>query len=171
MILQTPRLSLAPLAPGDGQHIAPIFADPRVMAHWDYPVIDEAETVEQLIAAQIAAMGRDIGFYWAMRRLEDNVLVGCCDVAEIDWRHRRAEIGFVLAHDYWGEGYALEAMHAVIDHVAGLGLKRLTARIHIGNYRSETLLRKLHFQEEGYLRGHVDRDGERRDCKLYGLLL
>ena len=39
MILQTPRLSLAPLAPGDGEHIAPIFADPRVMAHWDYPEI------------------------------------------------------------------------------------------------------------------------------------
>ena len=83
----------------------------------------------------------------------------------------RAEVGFVLAHAYWGAGYALEAMHAVIDHVAGLGLKRLTARIHIGNHRSESLLRKLHFQEEGYLRGHVDRDGERRDCKLYGLLL
>ena len=171
MILQTPRLSLAPLAPGDGEYIAPIFADPRVMAHWDYPEIEEAGTVDQLIAAQVEAMSQDAGFYWAMRRLEDNVLVGCCDVAEIDWRHRRAEVGFVLAYAYWGEGYALEAMHAVIDHVAGLGLKRLTARIHIGNTRSETLLRKLHFQEEGYLRGHVDRDGERRDCKLFGLLL
>jgi ribosomal-protein-alanine N-acetyltransferase len=171
MILQTQRLSLTPLAPGDGAEIAPIFADPNVMAHWDYPEIEQASTVDQLIAAQIAAMGQDIGFYWAMRRLEDNVLVGCCDVAEIDWRHRRAEIGFVLAHPYWSNGYAFEAMHAVIDHVAGLGLKRLTARIHISNQRSEALLRKLHFQEEGYLRGHVDREGERRDCKLYGLLL
>jgi RimJ/RimL family protein N-acetyltransferase len=171
MILQTQRLSLAPLAPGDGAEIAPIFADPNVMAHWDYPEIEHPSTVDQLIAAQIAAMNEDIGFYWAMRRLEDNVLVGCCDVAEIDWRHRRAEVGFVLGHPYWGNGYASEAMHAVIDHVAGLGLKRLTARIHISNHRSEALLRKLHFQEEGYLRGHVDREGERRDCKLYGLLL
>lgn len=171
MILQTERLSLTPLALGDGAQIAPIFADPNVMAHWDYPEIEQAGAVEQLIAAQVAAMDEDIAFYWAMRRLEDNVLVGCCDVAEIDWRHRRAEVGFVLAHAYWGAGYALEAMHAVIDHVAGLGLKRLTARVHVGNQRSEALLRKLHFQEEGYLRGHVDRDGERRDCRLYGLLL
>ncbi len=171
MILQTQRLSLTPLAPGDAAAIAPIFADPQVMAHWDYPEIDEPSTVDQLIAAQVTAMGEDAAFYWAMRRLDDQVLVGCCDVADIDWRHRRAEVGFVLAQPYWGNGYALEAMHAVIDHVAGLGLKRLTARIHIGNHRSEHLLRKLHFQEEGYLRGHVDREGERRDCKLYGLLL
>lgn len=171
MILQTQRLTLTPLAPGDGAEIAPIFADPDVMRHWDYAEVDDAETIDRLIAAQMEAMKRDAAFYWAMRRISDNVLVGCCDVGEIDWRHRRAEIGFVLALPYWGAGYAQEAMHAVIDHMAGLGLKRLTARIHVGNQRSEALLRKLHFKEEGYLRGHVDRDGERRDCKLYGLLL
>ena len=171
MILQTQRLTLNPLASGDGAKIAPIFADPEVMLHWDYPEIDDAETVERLVAAQMEAMDREAAFYWTMRRTADNVVIGCCDVGEIDWRHRRAEVGFVLARPYWGAGYALESMHAVIDHVAGLGLKRLTARIHVGNQRSEVLLRKLHFKEEGYLRGHVDRDGERRDCKLYGLLL
>jgi RimJ/RimL family protein N-acetyltransferase len=30
---------------------------------------------------------------------------------------------------------------------------------------------KLGFSEEGLLRGHVERDGERRDCRLFGLLL
>ena len=30
---------------------------------------------------------------------------------------------------------------------------------------------KLGFTEEGLLRGHVLRDGERRDCRLFGLLL
>jgi RimJ/RimL family protein N-acetyltransferase len=33
------------------------------------------------------------------------------------------------------------------------------------------LLEKLGFEAEGYLRGHVERDGERRDCRLWGLLL
>ncbi len=171
MILHTSRLALTPLTLADAAQIAPIFADPEVMAHWDYPEIDDPGTVDQLVAAQVASMGEDAAFYWTMRRLNDGALVGCCEVAEIDWRHRRAEVGFVLAQGHWGHGYALEGMHAVIDHMAGLGLKRLTARIHIGNHRSENLLRKLHFQEEGYLRGHVDREGERRDCKLYGLLL
>jgi ribosomal-protein-alanine N-acetyltransferase len=33
------------------------------------------------------------------------------------------------------------------------------------------VLEKLGFEEEGMLRGYVERDGERRDCRLFGLLL
>ena len=171
MIIQTSRLTLNPLAAADAPAIRPLFADPEVMAHWDYALIDEPATIDQLIDGQIEAMRNDQAFYWTLRRTGDPDLLGCCDIAEVDWRHRRAEAGFVLARPYWGQGYALEAMHAIIDHVAGLGLKRLTARIHVGNNRSDALLQRLHFQQEGYLRGHVDRDGERRDCKIYGLLL
>ena len=171
MILETARLILRPLAAEDAREIRPILADPELMAHWDWGAIDDPETVEDLIAAQIEAMDREDAFYWSIRRIGDPAFVGCLDVAEIDWRHRRAEVGFVLARPFWGHGYAQEGTHAVIDHMAGLGLKRLTARIHVGNTRCESLLNRLHFQEEGYLRGHVDREGERRDCKIYGLLL
>jgi [ribosomal protein S5]-alanine N-acetyltransferase len=171
MILETPRLSLKPLTIEDASHIGSLLSNPEIMEHWDYSVIDEPETVAQLVEAQIAAMDQDRGFYWVSRSLEDGGFVGCCDVADIDWRHRRAEVGFALDHPRWGQGLATEAMHAVIDHMAGLGIKRLTARIHVGNTRSDALLRRLHFQEEGYLRGHVDREGERRDCRIFGLLL
>jgi ribosomal-protein-alanine N-acetyltransferase len=101
----------------------------------------------------------------------DRGFLGACDLSDIDWRHRRGEVGFVLAGAAWGQGYGLEAMRAVVDHAAGLGLKRLWARAHAGNERSERLLRRLGFEEEGYLRGHIQRAGERRDCKIFGLLL
>jgi RimJ/RimL family protein N-acetyltransferase len=32
-------------------------------------------------------------------------------------------------------------------------------------------LLRLGFEPEGYLRGHVQRAGERRDCLIFGLLL
>ena len=171
MILETARLALAPLTGGDARDIAPLLADPEVMAHWDYDSIDEPVFVEQLIDAQVEAMDRDLAMYWVLRRPLDQAFVGCCDVSDIDWRHRRAEVGFALSRAFWGQGLAAEAMHAVIDHLAGLGFKRLTARSHVGNSRCESLLARLRFEEEGYLRGHVDRDGERRDCKIFGLLL
>ena len=56
-------------------------------------------------------------------------------------------------------------------YAAASGLRRLLARSHLGNRRSDNLLATLGFQEEGLLRGHVLRDGERRDCRLFGLLL
>ena len=62
-------------------------------------------------------------------------------------------------------------MQAVLAYAASNGLRRLVARTHLGNRRSDSLLEKLGFQEEGLLRGHVLRDGDRRDCRLFGLLL
>jgi RimJ/RimL family protein N-acetyltransferase len=51
-----------------------------------------------------------------------------------------------------------------------LGLERLTARVHAGNGRSVRVLERLGFRYEGTLRGHILRDGERRDCLIYGRL-
>jgi ribosomal-protein-alanine N-acetyltransferase len=109
--------------------------------------------------------------YWAMRTLSDQAFLGSCDLSEIDRWHRRAEVGFMLGRDAWGHGYAIEAMQTVVAFAGANGIRKLTARTHLGNRRSEALLTKLGFAEEGLLRGHVLRDGERRDCRLYGLLL
>ena len=68
-------------------------------------------------------------------------------------------------------GDLTEAMRSVVGYAATLGLRRLSARTHLGNLRSDALLEKLGFEEEGLLRGHVLRDGEHRDCRLFGLLL
>ena len=97
--------------------------------------------------------------------------MGVCDLSDIDRWHKRAEVGFMLGRGAWGRGYGLEAMRAVIAHAASSGIRRLTARTHLGNRRSDALLEKLGFTEEGLLRGHVLRDGDRRDCRLFGLLL
>jgi ribosomal-protein-alanine N-acetyltransferase len=77
----------------------------------------------------------------------------------------------MLGRDAWGEGYAREAMQAVLAYAATSGLRRLAARTHLGERRAESVLEDLGFREEGLLRGHVLRDGERRDCRLFGLLL
>jgi ribosomal-protein-alanine N-acetyltransferase len=62
-------------------------------------------------------------------------------------------------------------MVAVIAFAADLDIRRLSARTHVGNHRSESLLQHLGFEDEGMLRGYILRDGERRDCRLWGLLL
>ena len=77
----------------------------------------------------------------------------------------------MLGRGAWGQGYALEAMQAVLAQAAAMGLRRLAARTHLGNRRSDALLEKLGFSEEGLLKGYVERDGERQDCRLFGLLL
>ncbi len=171
MILETERLVLRPIETGDWRALYPIMSDPVVMQHWDSTAIEDPDVVKDMIAAQAEEMAAERGCYWAIERAFDHAFLGSCDLSDIDWRHLRGEVGFVLAGPAWGHGYGLEAMRAVVDHAAALGLKRLWARAHAGNERSDRLLRRLGFEEEGYLRGHIQRGVERRDCKIYGLLL
>lgn len=170
-ILETDRLRLSPLAETDAADLYPLMDDPEVMAYRDSPTIDDPELVAEIVRAELAEMRAGQALYWSIRALDGGAFVGCCDLCEIDRRHKRAEVGFMLGRAAWGEGYALEAMQAAVGFAAASGLRRLAARTHLGNRRSEALLERLGFQEEGLLRGHVLRDGERRDCRLFGLLL
>jgi ribosomal-protein-alanine N-acetyltransferase len=170
-ILETERLRLTPLVADDAQLIFPLMADAEVMAFWDVGEIDDPDVIGNIVAGQVEEMAAGRAVYWTLRSLADGQFIGACELSEIDRRHRRAEVGFMLGRDAWGQGYASEAMQAVLSYAATQGLRRLLARTHLGNRRSESLLEKLGFVEEGMLRGHVLRDGERRDCRLFGLLL
>lgn len=170
-ILETERLRLTPLIASDADQLFPIMGDPEVMAYWDVPEIDDPDVVATIVQGQVDAMAAGSALYWTMRTLASGEFVGSCDLSEIDRWHRRAEVGFMLGRDAWGQGYAQEAMQAVIAFAGSGGVRKLTARTHLGNRRSEALLEKLGFDEEGLLRGHILKDGERRDCRVFGLLL
>jgi len=170
-ILETERLRLEPLGVTDADLLFPIMGDPEVMAFWDIPEVDDPDLVAQIVRGQVATMEDGKAIHWAMRTLAGGEFLGSCDLSEIDRWHRRAEVGFMLARGSWGHGYAQEAIRTVVAFAGAYGLRKLTARTHLGNRRSDNLLERLGFTEEGLLRGHILRDGERRDCRVFGLLL
>ncbi len=170
-ILESSRLRLEPLTQADAARIFPMMNHPEVMAHWDIGEIDDPQLVEEIVAGQLADMAVGKALHWSISTLQGDQFAGCCDLSDINRWHRRAEIGFMLARESWGQGFGLEAMRSVISFAAANGVRKLGARTHLGNRRSENLLATLGFEPEGLLRGHVLRDGERRDCRLFGLLL
>jgi ribosomal-protein-alanine N-acetyltransferase len=172
MILKTERLSLRPLSPEDAPAIHRMMSDAEVMAFWDSAQVDDPAVTDDIVQRELFEMESGFAMHWAIERAADGTFIGACDLSDIDKRHARAEIGFMVARRFWGEGYTIEALHAVIGHAAqGLRLRRVQARVHLGNNRSIDLLERLGFDREGLLCGYVERDGERRDCLLFGLLL
>ena len=79
---------------------------------------------------------------YIVRLNTDGTYLGSVDLSDIDWRHHRAEVGFILGRPAWGQGFAYEAMQAVMSYAATQGIKRLWARTHVGNNASEKLLTK-----------------------------
>ena len=60
------------------------------------------------------------------------------------------EIGYWLAENHWGKGYATEAAQAVTDHAFEvMGLQRMVARYRLGNEASRRILLGLGFTEQG----------------------
>lgn len=170
-ILETERLRLEPLTAADVDLIFPIMGEVEVMSYWDVPEADDPDLVAGVIQGHVEAMEAGRSLQWTMRTLADAEFVGCCGLTDVDRRHRRAEVAVVLKREVWGQDYAFEALSSVVAYAAGSGLRRLAARTHLGNRRSEAPLQRLGFKEEGLLRGHILKDGERRDCRLFGLLL
>lgn len=170
-ILETERLRLDPLTPEDIEDLFPIMGEAEVMAFWDVPEADDPDIAAQVVRTRVEEMQGGRAVHWTIRRLDDGQVVGSSNLTDIDRRHRRAELGVVLRRDVWGREYALETLSTVVAFAAASGLRKLAARTQLGNRRAEAPLLQLGFEEEGLLRGHLVRDGERRDCRLFGLLL
>lgn len=56
--------------------------------------------------------------------------------------------GYVLAKDSWGNGYATEALQAMVDVARGLGVARIYARCHPQHRASRRVLEKCRFTRD-----------------------
>jgi len=88
-----------------------------------------------------------------------------------DWRHKTARIGYSLDPAHWGQGVARRGVALVLDLAFGPGrMQRIDCDVMVDNERSQKLLERLGFQQEGRLRSFADMPGGRRDFYLYSIL-
>lgn len=143
-MIETARLRLRPWREADVAPFHAICADPVVMATLG-PVMTLAET-QALVERCIAMQARDGHCFWALERREDARLIGWCGVIRgtAGPVADKAEIGWRLASDCWGHGYASEAARATVDWVfANLLDDAAWAITHIGNTRSRAVMERL----------------------------
>ena len=79
------------------------------------------------------------------------------------------EIGYWIAPQARGRGYAAEAAHALADWALGLGVPRVHLVVDIRNAASQVVARRAGFVQEGVVRSCLGyRDGTRGDAALFG---
>lgn len=110
-------------------------------------------------------------YVFAARLLEDNRFVGFADLSGILWTHRVAWLGIAVAPEYQGRGYGREMMQLLLRFgFHELNLHRIQLTVFSYNERARLLYESLGFRHEGTYREFLQRDGERYDMLLYGLL-
>jgi aminoglycoside 6'-N-acetyltransferase len=150
-LLETPRLRLRRLDSGDLEAMLAYRNDPEVARYQSFSARSRAEIAAMIRGQadlQPGAPGTD--FQFAVGLKADDILIG--DVYfGVESTGRQAEIGYTLAAEFQGHGYASEAVRGVLGFAfERVGLHRITAGADPRNLPSIRLLERLAFRREGY---------------------
>ncbi|MDR2576765.1 MAG: GNAT family N-acetyltransferase [Puniceicoccales bacterium] len=168
--LETERLKLRVLRADDEDDIVNFMAERGVtefLLFFTYPI--QRQQVHAWLENVLAApLGHCI--YWSIVDPKINKTIGIISLTR-DQYHRKGEIGYWLAKEYWGRGLMTEVVWRVIQYCFDtLRLHRLELTHMVANKASQRVAEKVGFQLEGCWREGHWKEGRFLDVKIYGML-
>lgn len=144
-IIQTSRLILRQWKDEDLEPFAKLNADPKVMeffpAVW---TLEESKASMQTARTHIEMHGWG---KWAVSLLETGEFIGRIGLEEIDFEapfSPNVELGYRIAYNHWGKGYASEGAKAALEYgFRQIGLKEIFACTPVLNQRSQFVMRRI----------------------------
>jgi [ribosomal protein S5]-alanine N-acetyltransferase len=156
MILETSRLILRDFEYTDIAELAPILADPWVMAYSSHGAAFTWQQTDELIKLYILESAQhDLGVL-AIIRKEDHAFIGYCG---LEWHNIKEkttpELVYCLGRGFWGMGFAEEAARAVKTYAMDVcKISPLASFIRPENTRSIHLAEKLGAKFQDRIRIH-----------------
>jgi len=143
--LRTDRLILRPWRPEDREPFAAINADPVAMEHFPSTLTREhSDELADRIEARFAEQGWGL---WAVEVPEDGVdfagFVGLAEANDV-LGHPCVEVGWRLARQHWGRGYATEAARECLRFAFEvLGLEEVVSFTVPANVASRRVMERI----------------------------
>jgi ribosomal-protein-alanine N-acetyltransferase len=166
VFLEAERVTLHPL---EEEHISFLYSVVNNSQVWQ-PMFDNAPYTREQEGEWIERMSeREDAF--ALLVCADGEPVGSIQLTNIDYTAGTGELGYFIAPDAQGNGYATEAVELLVQYAFNEErLHKLIAETYDFNEASRGLLEKIGFTEEGIHREESYVDGKFRDIHYYGLL-
>lgn len=170
--IRTERLLIRAMAADDAASLATRRNDPDVARYQNWTTPFPIEKAKE-IATEVAAMDGPENDEWWMASVcdrETGDILGDLALHMTQDCHT-AEIGYTFALEYWGNGYAVEALQALVDYLfETLNVTRVFGMLHPDNPASSMVMERCGFLFEGHTRSSFWLDGEVSDDWIYGLL-
>ncbi|MCL2429106.1 MAG: 8-oxo-dGTP diphosphatase MutT [Alphaproteobacteria bacterium] len=149
--LETERLRLRPLRPGDADELHRLVNDwavTRMLAVVPFPY--PRSLADEWITSTEAALADGTGYHLAITGREaEETLVGVVSL-KIEAKTRTATLGYWVGQHFWGRGVATEAARRLARWgFANLHLDRLVADVATDNPASAAVLRRIGFRQTG----------------------
>jgi ribosomal-protein-alanine N-acetyltransferase len=150
-ILETDRLVLRRLVPGDLDSLFALYRDADVRRYFPEGTLTYEETREELEWFLDGHPSHPELGLWATVHKASDEFIGRCGLLPWTLRDRHeVEVAYLLAKQYWGQGLATEAAHAIAEYAFGhLGLSRLVCMIDPENLASIQVATKIGMSLEG----------------------
>jgi len=111
--------------------------------------------------------------YWfSIRKLDDNMLLGDIDLYVHNWPGRDAFVGLGIGErEFWGKGYGTDVMKVILRYgFTEINLNRITLTVFEYNPRAIRSYEKAGFRHEGRVRKALNKEGKRWDILMMGIL-
>jgi RimJ/RimL family protein N-acetyltransferase len=142
----TLRLRLRRWREGDLDPFAALNADPVVMEHFHHGVRTRAETADFMARIEQEFESRGFGL-WAVEVPGVAPFIGFVGLHAATFEAPftpAVEVGWRLAHAYWGQGFATEAARAALAFgFEGGGLDEIVSFTSVGNVRSQRVMQRI----------------------------
>ncbi|MDH6365420.1 ribosomal-protein-alanine N-acetyltransferase [Enterococcus sp. PF1-24] len=145
--METQRLYIRPFKETDWQDLYEYLSDEKVVHYEPY----SPQTKEE--CQKIAIKRANSTEFWAVCLKSEDKLIGNIYLAEKE--QQNWEIGYVFNRSYQKQGYASEAVKAVVKETFAKDGHRISAYCNPENTDSWKLLERIGFQKEAHLRKNV----------------
>ncbi len=168
-VLLTPHLMLREIEFTDSYALNEIFKDEETMKWYGMMPVENMEATIRLIENLRMNYYDNRGIRWAIEHRATGAFLGTCGFHNWNLMSRRAEIGYEISKEYWGQGYCTEALREMRTFgLDAMNLHRVEALIYPENIGSQRVLEKLDFRREGLLEGYAYFRNTYQDLVMYG---
>ena len=173
-MLETNRLCLRPFVFDDAAAMyANWAADQDVLRYMPYNVCNTLEETQAAVKEWLSyfdGMPKQ-GEAFALVEKTSGSVIGTIDYLITDQASQAAEIGYQLGKQWWGNGFAAEALIKLISHCfKTVGLNRLWGAYDPRNPASGRVMEKAGMAFEGHMRQYKVRRGERVDRIIWAII-
>jgi ribosomal-protein-alanine N-acetyltransferase len=168
--IQTNRLLLRQFVESDLENVFKGLSDPEIIKFYGVSYKTIEDTKEQMkFFADLEK--NETGIWWAVCSLDNAIFYGAGGLNSLSKEHKKAEIGFWLLKNYWGQGIMTETMPIICNYGFGqLGLHRIEGIVETDNLNCKYAMKKLDFKHEGTMKDSEIKNGRFISLDMYARL-
>ena len=169
-IIKTDKLLLRQFIESDLEYVYKGLSAPEIIKYYgvSYKSLEDTKAQMQFFSD----LEKDgTGIWWAVCSLDNKIFYGAGGLNSLSKEHKKAEIGFWLLTDFWGQGIMTEAMPIICNYgFDNLGIHRIEGLVESDNLNCKNAMKKLDFKHEGTMKDCEIKNGKFISLDIYAKL-